>query len=187
MDSERIIKDLSGKFEASLGHFQGEIGKLRTGRANPSVLDKVSVTAYGVSLPLKQLANISAPEAQLLQITPFDSTNLQAISSAIRDDQSLGLNPADDGIVIRIQVPALTTERRAEIVKQLNQKTEESMIGMRSSRHEAIKELDEAKRQKSVGDDEHARSVKHIDTLMGEYKTKIEDISKAKEKEIMTI
>lgn len=187
MQSDEIAKRVTPKLESSLTHFQEEIGKLRTGRANAAVLDKVMVEAYGVPMPLKQLANISAPEVQLLQVTPFDANNLQSIASAIRDDQSLGLNPVDDGKVIRIQIPPLTTERRAEIVKQLNQKMEEALISMRTARHESLKTAEEAKKQKDMSEDDFVRAGKQVDDLMSQYKTKIESLAHAKEQEIMTV
>jgi ribosome recycling factor len=187
MQPDQAIQNLSSKLEAALSHFREEIAKLRTGRAHPGVLDQVMVQAYGVSMPLKQVANVIAPEAQLIQVTPFDSNNLQAIASAIRDDQSLGLNPVDDGIVIRIQVPSLTAERRAEIVKQLNQKSEATLITMRSNRHEVIKDLDEAKKQKQLSEDDYKRVIKQIDEKMNGYKDKVDELTKNKTHEITTI
>lgn len=119
MQPNQIIDQTTVKLENALDHFREELNKIRTGRAHAGVLDKIIVKAYGTTIPIKQLANITAPEAQLIQVTPFDTNNIQAIASSIREDQSLGLNPVDDGIVIRIAVPPLTTERRTEIVKQL--------------------------------------------------------------------
>lgn len=187
MQPEQSIDQIKSKLEDSLKHFQDELSKLRTGRAHAGVLDKVMVEAYGVNMPLKQLANISAPEAQLLQITPFDTNNLQAIASAIREDKGLGLNPVDDGMVIRIQVPALTTERRAEIVKQLGDRTEECMIAMRNARHEVIKELEQAKKDRKISEDDYKRNEKQIEDLMNQYKIKADSLSKVKEQEIMTV
>ena len=187
MQTDQLVKNLTNNFNNAIEHFQGELAKLRTGRAHAGVLDKLMVSAYGVSMPLKQLANVTAPEAQLLQVTPFDMNILQAISSAIRDDQSLGLNPVDDGKVIRITVPPLTAERRAEIVKQLNQKTEDTLISMRNFRHDATKEIDDAKKDKDISEDEWARIMKQIDALMTDYKNKADSLAKDKEQEIMKI
>src|SRR3954469_15382162 len=119
MDPNQVITDANTKFRQAAQHFQDNLKSLRTGRASASILDGVMVEAYGTPMPLNQVATISAPEAQLLQITPFDPNNLQAISTAIRNNQSLGMNPSDDGRIVRVPVPPLNEERRREFVKQL--------------------------------------------------------------------
>ena len=187
MQPDQVINQATTKLENSLTHFQEELNKIRTGRAHAGVLDKLMVTAYGVSMPIKQLANITAPEAQLIQVTPFDPSNLQAIASSIREDQSLGLNPVDDGSVIRIQVPPLTTERRTEIVKQLGDIAEDSLIKMRNARHEALKEAETAKKSKDITEDDYRDIGKQMDELMSKYKLKVEALVAAKEKDIMTV
>jgi ribosome recycling factor len=187
MQPNQIIEQFTIKSDNALAHFKEELNKIRTGRANAGVLDKIMVTAYGTTMPIKQLANITAPEAQLIQVTPFDSGNLQAIASSIREDQSLGLNPVDDGIVIRIAVPPLTTERRAEIVKQLGDIAETCLIAMRNSRHEALKEADSSKKSKIITEDDDRTINKQIDELMNKNKNKVEELVKIKEQEIMTV
>lgn len=187
MQPKDITDQITAKLDESLKHFREELAKIRTGRAHAGVLDKVMVEAYGVSMPLKQVANVTAPEAQLLQITPFDPTNIQAISSSIRDDQSLGLNPADDGVVIRITIPPLTTERRATIVKQLSGLAEDSMIAMRNARHEVLKEAEQSKKDKHITEDDYRSIEKQIDEMMTQRKNEVELLTKAKEKEIMTV
>jgi len=187
MQPNQIIDISKSKLENSINHFQEELNKIRTGRAHAGVLDKIMVKAYGTSMPIKQLANITAPEAQLIQVTPFDSNNLQAIASAIREDQSLGLNPVDDGLVIRIQVPPLTTERRTEIVKQLGDIAETCMITMRNARHEALKEAESSKKSKEITEDDERSINKQIEELMTTYKNKVEALVKSKEQEIMTV
>ena len=122
MSPNHIIEQAKTKLNQSVQHFQDEIKKLRTGRANASMLDGVLVEAYGSQMPLNQVATVSVPESQLIQLSPFDPNNLQAISAAIRDNQSLGLNPSDDGHVVRVPIPPLTEERRREIVKLVGQK-----------------------------------------------------------------
>lgn len=187
MSPEQILGQAKTKLQNAVSHFEEEIKKLRTGRAHPSMLDGINVEAYGQPMPLIQLATVSAPEPQLIQITPFDPNNLQAISNAIRDNQSLGMNPMDDGRVVRVPVPALTEDRRREIVKQLGSKVEESMIAMRAVRHDVLKELDDAKKDKDISEDEHHRLKKQLDDLMAEYTAKTESLAKAKETEIMTV
>src|ERR1044072_2208082 len=126
------------KMQQAVAHFNEELKKVRTGRANAAMLDGVMVTAYGAQMPLNQVANVIAPEAQLLQITPFDPNNLQAIASAIRDNPTLGLNPMDDGRVVRVPIPPLTEEHRREYVKVVGGKVEDCMVSLRNIRHEAL-------------------------------------------------
>ena len=111
------ISQYEDKMKQAAAHFNEELKKVRTGRASASMLDGVMVTAYGTQMPLNQVANVTAPEAQLLQITPFDPNNIQAIASAIRDNPTLGLNPMDDGRVVRVPIPALTEERRRGMLR----------------------------------------------------------------------
>jgi ribosome recycling factor len=187
MSPSQIIDDAKAKKESAVKHFEDELRKLRTGRAHASILDGVMPVAYGTPMPLNQLANVTAPEAQLLQVTPFDPNNIQAISEAIRNDQSLGLNPSDDGRVVRVPIPALTTERRQQIVKQLNEKVEECMISLRSMRHEALDILKAAKNDKDISEDDYARYEKQVDELVNQAKADVEARAKSKEQEIMTI
>lgn len=187
MDVNQVVDTTKTKLTNALAHFEAELKKLRTGRASSAMLDGVMVEAYGQPMPLNQVANVTAPEAQLLQITPFDPSNLQAISNAIRDNQSLGLNPNDDGRVVRVPIPALTEERRREISKQVGAKLEEAMIGMRGIRHEAIDAIEAAKKDKSIGEDEAKRLVSQIEDAMNKAKSDAETAAKTKEQEIMTV
>ena len=187
MNPTQVIADSKSKFDTAVVHYGEQLKTLRTGRANASMLDAVTVVAYGQSMPLNQVANVSAPEAQMLQITPFDPNNVQAIASAIRDNPSLGLNPSDDGRVVRIPVPALTEERRREIVKQLGAKQEDAMIALRNVRREALDEIDQAKKDKEIGEDDAKRFSGQIEDAMKAAQLKIESASKAKEAEIMTL
>ncbi len=187
MTPQQTVDSAKTKMKAAVAHFQEEIKKLRTGRAHASMLDGVIVTAYGTPMPIIQVATVSAPEAQLLQITPFDPGNIQAISTAIRDNPSLGMNPSDDGRVVRVPVPPLTTERRQQITKQLGEKVEDCMISMRGIRHEALKEVDQMKKDKVVGEDDAKRLEKQVDDAMNASKTEVDSLSKAKEQEIMTV
>lgn len=187
MSPQDVIKQANSKLQTAIAHFETEIKKLRTGRAHPSMLEGVVVEAYGQPMPLIQLATVSAPEPQLLQISPFDPSNIQAISSAIRDNQSLGMNPSDDGRLVRVPIPPLTTERRQQIVKQLGEKVEESLIAMRGVRRDALNELDQAKKNKDIGEDEHKRFAAQIDEAMTKNKVTLEGIAKTKESEIMTV
>jgi ribosome recycling factor len=184
MDSNQLTQEVKTKLASATEHFRGELGKIRTGRAHPGMLDGVIVEAYGQQMPLKTLANITAPEAQLLQITPFDQNNLSAISDAIRDNQSLGLNPADDGRVVRIQIPPLTEETRQQMVKIVHQKLEDCMIAARNARHDALRKADDSK---DMGKDDRFRLEKQIDELLASQKNEAESLAKTKESEILTV
>ena len=138
-------------------------------------------------MSLKSVANVTAPEAQLLQITPFDPANIQAIASSIRDNPSLNLTPTDDGHVVRIQIPALTAETRQQMVKILNQKVEDTMIASRQIRHEAIEKTEAAEKAKSISRDDLERFKKQIDELLAKQKSNIEDLARSKEQEITTL
>lgn len=175
------------KMTLALMHFEDELKKVRTGRAHPGMLDSVKVEVYGTQMPLNQVANITAPEPQLLQITPFDPSNLQAIASAIRNDQSLGFNPSDDGRVVRVPVPPLTEERRKQLVKQTGEKVEETRIALRNIRQDGLKDAKRKKDAKELSEDDVKRVEKEFDKLMADYQGKIEEAFKAKEKEILTI
>ncbi|HSX24166.1 MAG TPA: ribosome recycling factor [Candidatus Saccharimonadales bacterium] len=187
MTPQQLVDQAKAKFTQAAGHFQDEMKKLRTGRASASMLDGVMVTAYGTPMPLNQVANITAPEAQLLQITPFDPGNLAAISTAIRENPSLGMNPMDDGRVVRVPVPPLNEERRREIVKVLGGKVEDAMVSLRNARHDAIKELDQAKKDRDIGEDDAKRLEKQIDDAMNQAKADIDISAQAKEQEILTV
>jgi len=180
-------KQFEDKMKQATAHFGEELKKVRTGRASASMLDGVMVTAYGTQMPLNQVANVTAPEAQLIQITPFDPGNIQAIASAIRDNPTLGLNPSDDGRIVRVPVPPLTEERRREIVKTVNGKLEDSMISLRNLRHDAMDAIGAAKKDKQIGEDDAKRLEKQVDETMNKTKAELEAAAKAKEAEIMTI
>lgn len=175
------------KFAATVARFQDECKKIRTGRAHPDMLAGVKVMAYGQPMPLNQVASVSAPEATQLLITPFDPANLHAISNAISADQSLGLNPSDDGHNVRVPIPPLTEERRRDIVKQLNGKVEEAKIALRSVRDDARRDAKAAVKAKTISEDDQKRIEKGIDDSVKQASAKIEAAAKDKEKEIMTI
>lgn len=172
------------KMEGVIGRFKEEMKKVRTGRAHPDMISGVKVEVYGQYLPLNQVANITAADATLLVITPFDPTNIQAIAAAIRADQSLGLNPADDGRVIRVPIPALTEERRKEIVKNASAKVEEAKVAIRNVREDARKAV---KIATEMSEDVKKRAEKEIDELTKEFNDKVDAEFKAKSDDIMKL
>jgi ribosome recycling factor len=180
-------KSFADKMNQAFVHFEDDLRKVRTGRAHPGMLEGIVVEVYGTKMPLNQVANILAPEPQLLQVTPFDPTNVKAVVAAIRDDQSLGFNPSDDGRIVRIPVPSLTTERRQQIAKQLGEKVEDCRIALRNIRHDVLKAAKKAKDDKEIAENEEARVERVVDQMMGDMQTKLDAAAKAKEAEIMTI
>lgn len=180
-------KKFEEKINLAIAHYEAELKKVRTGRAHPSMLEGVQVEAYGAKMPLNQVANITAPEAAMILVTPFDINNIAAISSAIRADQTLGFNPSDDGRVVRVPVPPLTEERRKQIVKQTSEKVEDAKIALRNIRQDAFKEAKHLKDNKEITEDEQKRFEKDFDENMKKMNAKIDEIFKNKEKEILTI
>lgn len=187
MNPSALVSESVTKFKAAVAHFEEDLKKVRTGRAHPTMLDGVIVKVYGTDMPLIQVGQVTAPEAQLLQVTPYDPSTIQAVASAIRDNPSLGLNPMDDGRVVRIPVPALTEERRKEFVKLVGSKVEDSMVALRNIRHDALKTIDEAKKNKEIGEDDAKRLEKQVDESMANAKSSVEAAAKAKEAEIMKV
>ncbi len=187
MDANQVVRNAETKLLQAVERFKDSLKSLRTGRASASMLDGVVVEAYGTPMPLIQVATVAAPEAQLLQITPFDPNNLGAIADAIRNNPSLGLNPADDGRVIRVPVPSLTEERRRELAKQISQKQEDCMIQLRAIRHEALDEFNSAKKDKDIGEDDAKRLSAQVEDGMSKARAEVEAIARAKETEIMTV
>lgn len=172
------------KMEGVIERFKDEMKKVRTGRAHPDMLSGIKVEVYGQFMPLNQVANITASDATLLVITPFDPSTIQAIASAIRADQALGLNPADDGRVVRVPIPALTEERRKEIVKTASTKVEETKVALRNVREDARKAI---KNATELSEDIKKRAEKEIDDLTKEFSDKVDAEFKTKSDEIMKI
>ena len=180
-------KSYEDKMSQVLVHFEDELKKVRTGRAHPTMLDSIQVEAYGSKMPLNQVANVTAPEAQMLLVTPFDPSNIANITSAIRDDQGLGFNPSDDGRIVRVPVPSLTEERRKLLVKQTSEKVEEAKIALRNVRQDALKEAKRMKDAKELSEDEVKRVEKEINDQIALNNSKADDLFKLKEKDILTI
>ncbi|MDO5481301.1 MAG: ribosome recycling factor [Candidatus Saccharibacteria bacterium] len=166
-----------------LERFLDELKKLRTGRAHPDMLAGLKVEAYGEFMPMNQVANVTVGGATMLLVTPYDPGNIQAIEAAIRKDQNLGLNPADDGKVIRVPIPALTEERRKEIVKMAEGKAEEARIQLRKIRDEGRKDLKKAE----LAEDAKKRGEKELDEMAKKFSEQIETALKEKSAEIMKI
>ncbi len=171
------------KMTATVDRFKEEMKKVRTGRAHPDMLANVKAEVYGQYTPLNQIANISVSGATMLLITPYDMSNIDKISSAIRADQALGLNPSDDGRVIRVPIPPLTEERRKEIVKTASGKVEEAKISLRQARDDARKEI----KNLELPDDAKKRAEKAVDDMIKDFNAQIDQLFSEKEADIMKI
>ena len=174
---------VKAKMTAVVDRFKEEMKKVRTGRAHPDMLANVKAEVYGQYSPLNQIANISVQGANMLLITPYDVANIAKISAAIRADQALGLNPSDDGRVIRVPIPPLTEERRREIVKTASGKVEDAKIVLRQARDDARKDLKAAE----LTEDAKKRAEKEIDEMIKNFNSEIDKLFADKEAEIMKI
>jgi len=181
------VDEATKQLDAALANFEEQAKKLRTGRANAAMLDGVKVEVYGQDMPLAHMSSIAVVDASLLQITPFDPNNLDAISLAIRDDEALGLNPADDGRVVRVPIPAMTTERRQEVVKALHEKAEQSKISFRNARHDLFNSLKKELGDKDISEDVKNQSEKQFTEALEDHQKKLDELVKTKEQEIMTV
>lgn len=181
-----IIESKKAAFEKALNHFTEEAGTLRTGRANPGIVEGLLVEYYNAKTPLKQISSISIPEPRQIVISPWDKGALTQIEAAIRESD-LGLNPVNDGSVVRITLPALTEERRRELVKTLNARAEEARISIRNSREEAWKEIQEVEKAALISEDEKFRGKDELQKVIDEYNGKLEAVREKKEGEIMTV
>jgi ribosome recycling factor len=180
------LKTTEEKMKTSLKMFRVDLSTIRTGHASPALVEHIRVEYAGVPMPLNQLAGISAPEAGLLVIQPWDKGSLRDIEKAIAKSE-LGLNPANDGNIIRIAIPPLSEERRQELTKIVHRRTEERRIAIRNLRHEALNELKKLEKEKSVSQDELKRSQDQLQKLTDHYILEAEKLSRAKEQELMEV
>lgn len=174
------------EFEKAIEHFKGELSQLRTGRASSALVENLLVDYYGAKSPLKQVASISIPEPRTIVISPWDKGSLVNIEAAIRESQ-LNLNPMNDGQVVRIIIPALNEERRKELVKVLNQKTEDAKISVRRIREEIWDEIQELEKSGKIGEDDKFIGKDKLQEAVDSYNKMIEEVREKKEKDIMTI
>ena len=185
-DRKEFFSEVSGHFEKAIEAYRHEISLYRTGSASPLLLDGVMVDYYGVKTPLNQMASISTPDARLLVIQPFDRSVIKDIENAIIA-ANLGFNPNNDGITIKMPVPALTEERRKDIVKQLHQLTEKFKVSLRTVRRDAIDEVKHAQKEKEITEDEEKKYLDDIQKRLNEFIKQLEAISTKKSDEIMQV
>ncbi len=183
---EDVLDDAKSRMEKAMEALQRELLAVRTGRASPSLVERVQVAQYGTEMPLNQLANIAAPEARMLTITPWDKSSLGAIEKALRKSE-LGFNPTNDGSMIRIAIPPLTEERRKQMVKVVHTKVEEAKVAVRNIRRDAIAQAKEFKEEKMIGEDEERRAETQIQEITNKYTARADEIGKDKEREVMQV
>ena len=181
---ESIFKKYVPEFEAVLKHFNEELGGIRTGRANPSLVENLVAEVYGSRMQIRELGSISAPEPNMLVVRPWDQNVIKDVEKVIASSP-LGLNPSIEGDVIRIKLPDLTEERREQLVKVLREKLEQSRIALRHWRDKVREEVQEATKQGTMSEDEKFRGLEELDQKTKEYTLKLETMSENKEKEIM--
>jgi ribosome recycling factor len=181
-----VLGEAESKMSKSVEALRKDMMSLRTGRANPGLVDRLTVDYYGVPTPLQQLATINVPEARLLVIQPYDKNSFGAIEKAIQKSD-LGLNPTNDGRVLRLSIPPLTEERRRDMVKQARKKVEESRIAVRNVRRDAHKDLEELEKEKMISADDYTRGTEQLQRLTDRFVLEVEKVGQAKEAEIMEV
>lgn len=180
------VEDARNRMDEALDAMRREFGTVRTGKATPALLDTVRVDAYGSKMPLNQVATVSTPEPTLLVVQPFDKTLIGEIERGIQS-ADLGLNPANDGTVIRVPIPALNEERRKEYVKLLHKMAEEGRISIRHARRTAREDIQALVKEHEIGEDEGHRREEALEKLTHDFNDKIDELLKKKEEEIMAI
>lgn len=186
MSADNVIKETKPKMEAVIEDFKRKLSNVRTGRANIGILDGVMVDYYGVPTPLSQMASVNVPEAQMLTVQPWDATQIGAIEKAI-NIANLGLNPSNDGKIIRLQIPALTEERRREMAKQIGDIAEEHRVAVRNVRHNSNDSLKRMLKDKEISEDNERDGLDEVQKLTKTYIGKIDELAKNKEQEIMKV
>jgi ribosome recycling factor len=181
-----ILRDAESKMSKSVEHFANELTTIRTGRANPALIDKVMVPYYGTPTPLNQLAQISAPEARLLVVQVYDKSQIGAIEKALRSGEQ-GLNPASDGQVIRVPIPPLTEERRREYVKLVRQKAEEARVAIRNVRRDEVHRIDQLQKTGEVAEDDAKRGTARLQKITESQIEKVDALAGRKETEVMEV
>ena len=183
---DEILRDTRRHMEKSVESLRHDLSTIRTGRASPALLDRITVEYYGTPTPLNQLALISVPEARILTIKPYDRSTMNLIEKAILKSD-LGLNPSNDGQLIRLVLPQLTEQRRKELVKQSQKRVEEAKVALRNIRRDAMKDLQDAEKEDLITEDDLEEGKEQVQKLTDKVMEQLEGIGKAKEAEIMEV
>jgi len=181
-----VLRESEGKMKKSVESLRHHLATIRTGRASPALVEHLPVDAYGSSMPLNQLAGISVPEARLIVIQPYDASTMKAIEKAIQNSE-LGINPSNDGRVIRLAIPQLTEERRRDLTKLVRSRVEESKVSLRNIRRESLDDLRQFEHEKLISEDEQRRAQERLQELTDRYSRDLDQIGAAKEAEVMEV
>ncbi len=183
---DEALFEAEEKMEKAVSVARDDLSGIRTGRANPGMFNRIVIDYYGSATPITQLSSINVPEARMVVIKPYEQSQLGPIENAIRNSD-LGVNPSNDGNIIRISVPQLTEERRRELAKQARSKGEDAKITVRNIRRKAMEELSRIKKDGEAGEDEVGRAEKDLDKTTSQYVTQIDDLVKHKEGELLEV
>jgi ribosome recycling factor len=186
MSEKDVIKETRPRMEASIEDLRRRLSSVRTGRAVVTLLDPVVVDYYGTPTPLNQMASISVPDAQMLAVQPWDTSQLGAIEKAIRT-ADLGLNPSNDGKMVRVPIPALTEERRKQLAKQVHEFAEEHRTAIRNIRRDANERLKKMLKDKTISEDNERDGLDEVQKLTNSYIGKVDELAKTKEQEILSV
>ncbi|MGW5521587.1 ribosome recycling factor [Gordonia sp. NPDC003950] len=180
------LLDAEEKMEKAVAVAKDDMGSIRTGRANPAMFNKVTIEYYGAITPITQVAGITTPEARLVVIKPYEASTLRDIETAIRNSD-LGVNPTNDGSLIRVSIPQLTEDRRKDLVKQAKGKGEDAKVAIRNVRRKAVEELKRIQKDGEAGEDEVVRAEKEIDKTTADYVHQVDELVKHKESELLEV
>ncbi len=184
MDQDQILLDAEERMEKAIEHMTSSMGGIRTGRANPGLVDSVKIDYYGSPTPLKQIANVSVPEPQQIMIRPFDISTLGEIAKSIQNSD-LGMAPNNDGRVIRLNVPPLSTERRQQMASRVKELAEEARVSIRNIRRDANKQADQAEKAKAMTEDDRDQTKDKVQELTKKFESTVNKVAESKEKEVM--
>jgi ribosome recycling factor len=183
---DETLFDAEEKMEKAVSVARDDLASIRTGRANPGMFSRISVDYYGAMTPITQLSSVNVPEARLVVIKPYEQSQLGSIEKAIRDSD-LGVNPTNDGNVIRVAIPQLTEERRRELVKQAKSKGEDARVAVRNIRRKAMEELHRIKKDGEAGEDDVKHAEKDLEKTTQQYVTQVDELVKHKEGELLEV
>jgi ribosome recycling factor len=183
---ESSLAEAADKMQKAVTHVKEELATIRTGRAAPALLNRVTVDYYGTSVPLNQLASITVPEPRLLTVQPFDKNAISSIEKAIQSSD-LGITPSNDGNVIRLAFPPLTQERRKELVKSVHHRVEEARVAVRNVRRHSKEELEKLEREHAISEDDLKRAEKELQKLTDQHVAEVDEIQRHKEQELMEV
>ena len=186
LTAEQVLGDIDTRMDRTLGAFKRDLNQLRTGRATPSLIEDLSIDYYGSATPLKQIASISAPDARAIMVQPWDKGSMREIEKSLQRSE-MGFNPSNDGNVITVPIPPLTTERRQEMVKLLKRKAEDGKVSLRNVRRDGLETLRKMERDKALSQDENHRAQDQLQKVTDGHSKQIDETTSAKEAEILQV